>query len=255
MRLRSPPVESGSYHRKMAAVVFKLRALRHWTQNECALRAGFSLTDVQVIEDLRPTTTGHWDRRITALERAFTMPLRQIVSDEIAPGSGITVLPFVTTDHSIHQNSFEWTSDGILLDVVDHAPQFSLLPVALIKRFIGKDLPESFMHFVKRRASVQPQGVVDRPGSLWGHYQRLITAAKRDDYTAPLRYDAVTSEGQQVLREVTCVKLSGNCFETQTHVIAEAKRLDLECCGKYDDCRACMSADAARVFSRIQHAS
>ena len=248
-------LQPSGFHQRIAALVRKLRGLRNWSQSECALRGGISPADVQVVEDQLSTTVNNWERRITCRERAFAMPLRKIVAEDMAVESGTNVVPFLTADQPIHQNSFEWTGGGVLLDVVDHAPQFSLLPVTLIKRFIGKNLPESFMHFVKRRSAVVTQSAIARPHSLWNHYQRLITAAKRDEYAAPLRYDAVTSSGQKLLRKVTCVKLSDDCFETQTHVVSEVKTLDLACCGKYDDCRACISADAARVFSRIKRAS
>ena len=95
--LSSSILQPAEYHQRMAALVAKLRSLRHWTQNECALRGGLSPADVQVIEDLRPTTPTHWDRRIIALERAFNVPLRKIVETDMRPGRTIRVLPFVAT--------------------------------------------------------------------------------------------------------------------------------------------------------------
>ena len=86
-----------SYHHKMAALVKKLRWLHHLTQNECALRGGISTADVQVVEELRPTTIKHWEKRITALERAFDVPLREMVEKDMRSGRSIRVLQLVAS--------------------------------------------------------------------------------------------------------------------------------------------------------------
>ncbi len=97
----SSVLEPTVYHHKMAALVKQLRWLRHLTQNECALRGGISPADVQVIEDLRPTTNAHWEQRISALERAFDVPLREMVEKDMRPGRTIRVLPFVAAENNV----------------------------------------------------------------------------------------------------------------------------------------------------------
>lgn len=256
MSSSSSVVEFAVYHEKMSALVARLRGLRQWTQTECALRGGISRADVQVIEDLRPTTIAHWDRRIVALERAFDLPLREIVDEQMRPASASPpplsffprVLPFVTATQSIHQNSFEWTGDGVMLDVADHAPQFALLPASVIRRFLGKKIPQLFLQTLANRTKKQVEAAVKKPHTIWGHYQRLIRAAKRDEYAAPLRYQSKQKDGQTFLREVTCQKLTSTRFETRTHIISHTKNLDLFCCGEYTDCANCLGGDAARFF-------
>lgn len=245
MSSSSSVVEFTVYHEKMSALVARLRGLRHWTQTECALRGGISRADVRVVEDLRPTTTAHWDRRIVALERAFDLPLREIVDEDMRPGRPVRVLPFVTATQSIHQNSFEWTGDGRMLDVADHAPQFQLMPLSFLRRWLGVKVPDQFLKLMQIRAHTRVTSAISRPQSLWTHYQRLINAAKKSLHATPLRYEARTAAGQQLLREVTCIRLSKDRYETRTHVISEAKTLDLPCCGRHDDCRDCMSAQSS----------
>ena len=255
MSSSSSVVKFTVYHEKTSALVARLRGLRHWTQTECALRGGISLADVRVIEDLMPTTTAHWDLRIAALERAFDLPLREIVDEDMRPGKPVRVLPFVTATQSIHQNSFEWTGDGVMLDVVDHAPQFELMPLSFLRRWLGVKIPDQFLKLMKIRARTRVTSAISRPQSVWSHYQRLINAAKKSLYASPLRYEARTAAGLHLLREVTCIRLSTDRYETRTHVISSRKSFDLPCCGRHDDCRDCMSVQSSQEIRLLKQIS
>jgi len=60
---------------RTAVLSKRLRTIRGWTQNECALRSGLSLADIQAVEECRLTLPKHHARRIRKLERAFDVPL------------------------------------------------------------------------------------------------------------------------------------------------------------------------------------
>ena len=195
--------------------------------------------------------------RLLGLERAFGINMFSAVGrvddlnapDRPQPRPNTHVLPFVTPNRSIHQNSFVWTADGILTDTVEYAPHLSVLPQHLIRRFIGKKIPQRFLANASRQTKSKVSNAVHSPHNLWKHYQRLLTAAKRDEATAPLRYEAKLSAGETTItREVTCVKLSSNAYETQTHVIHQAKRLDVPCCRRFQDCSECFLSTAKKLL-------
>ena len=80
------------------------------------------------------------------------------------------------------------------------------------------------------------------PHSLFGHYKRLINAAAKDVYARPLRYQANARHGgAKLVREVTCIKLSENRYETRTHVISKEKHIDAPCCRQHADCSQCFN--------------
>ena len=237
----------------------KLRLTKGWSLQQLAHRAGLRDHDIVAIEENHTASADVTMHRLVGLERAFGINMFSAMGrvddlnapDRPHPRPNTHVLPFVTPQRSIHQNSFVWTADGVLTDTVDHAPHLSVLPQHLIRQFIGKQIVPVTRTLVQRVVANASWGrnAVHTPQQIFNHYQRLLTAAKLDQATAPLRYEAKLLAGETtVIREVTCVKLSANAYETQTHVIHQAKRLDVRCCGRFQGCAECFLATAKTLL-------
>jgi transcriptional regulator with XRE-family HTH domain len=239
--LATPPWESGH-------LIQKLRTARGWSIQQLAHSAGLTDHDIVAIEESQPCKASDIVRRLRGLESAFGVNIISAVAavDDLnrkpksPPERTGIVIPFVTEATSIHQNSMEWTANGRLIDVADHVPHLAVIPIGLIRGFLGHKVPEKFMRTVKRKIRSVVTNALPSPHSLFGHYRRLIHAARKDEYARPLRYEANAMHGgAKLVREVTCLKLSANTFETRTHIISRKKHIDSACCARFDNCSEC----------------
>ena len=227
----------------------KLRLALGWSVDECAYHASLRPVDILSIEAGEPCNPKALHDHILKLENAFGIDILKAFhkmhrSDDTSNKNGL-VLPFVTPTITIHQNSMEWSRQGVLKDAVELAPHLGVLPPGMIKQFVGRKVPSKFLDFLKRKTQAQITNRIQSPHALFGHYKRLIDASARSEYTPPLRYDAKLNRSDStVTREVTCVKLSSDAFETQTRVISKEKRIqrafvDVSCCREFKDCSEC----------------
>ena len=179
----------------LSDIIELCRREHEWTQTDLARAAHVSIAVIQSAE----TNAGTVDTSsIVAISAALNVDLIEAYrrAQNRNNPTNITldrakIIPFVTATIAIHQNSFEWTEDGVLLDVADHAPHLSLLPTKIIKRFIGKKIPLHFRQQLKQKATavIRTAGptpksdvtAITRPADLWSHYQRLIHAARDDE--------------------------------------------------------------------------
>jgi len=254
----------------------KVRASKGWSIHQCAVASGLRDLDVLAVEDNQPATAELHIHRLSGLERAFGINMIAAVhsiphlNDPDRPSSRDTdrrrptrLLPFVTPQRSIHQLSMEWSRDGVMVDAFEHAPHLSVISPNLLMQFRGRQIPQRFYkgvypdtHWSTPRIRQQVIAAVRAPHQLFAHFKRLIAGAIRQDWTPPLRYEAkLANGGAKVTREVTCVRLSANAYETQTHVISEEKRLqrafvDVKCCGRFRDCTQCFDEAFRRIFEQ-----
>ena len=234
---------------RLSHYVKKLRRGRGWTVNECAYHATLRPDDILSLEAGQPCAPKLLHDRILKLENAFGVNIfnafENLFRQKARNGESSLIIPFVTPKISIHQNSMEWSRSGVLKDAVELAPHLSVLPQGLLKRFIGRKIPKNFLTFLKRKTRAQVTNAVHSPHALFGHYKRLINASAQSVYTPPLRYEAkLNGADGTVTREVTCVKLSTDAYETQTRVISKNKKLqrafvDTPCCGEFENCGEC----------------
>jgi len=243
---------------KLSHYVKKLRLALGWSIDECAYHASLRPIDIISIEDGEPCSHKPLHAHILKLENAFGIDIlktfdRMYPPKEQSDDTNL-ILPFVTPEISIHQNSMEWSRNGILKDAVEIAPHLAVLPQGMIKKFIGRKIPSNFLSFLKQKTRARITRGIQSPHTLFGHYRRLIHASARSEYTPPLRYEAKLNRSDStVIREVTCVKLSSNAFETQTRVISKQKKIqrafvDVSCCGDFDDCSECYLKSLAALL-------
>ena len=234
---------------RLSHSVKKLRLLRGWSIDECAYHASLRPADIRSLETAEPCTPKILHDRLLQLENAFGIDL---INEFVTPPgqSGFTaenslILPFVSRKISVHQNSMEWSRSGILQGVMEHAPHLGILPKNMIKRFIGRKVPPGFVDVLKQKTRFRFANSIRSPYAWFSHYKRLIEASARSEWTAPFRYEAkLIGSETNVTREVTCVKLSANAYETQTRVISKNKLIerafvDVACCKDFDDCSKC----------------
>ena len=238
-----------------------LRVERGWSIDECAYHASLRPADILSLEAGRPCPVKKLCDHLLKLENAygvnFVNSFKELFSQGPEEGgdTGI-VVPFVTPSISIHQNSMEWSRAGVLKDAVELAPHLAVLPQGMIKRFVGRKIPSSFLSYLKQKTQTRVTNSAQSPTALFGHYKRLIEAASRGEYTPPLRYEAkLSGSNNTVTREVTCVKLSTDAYETQTHVISNYKALeqplvDVACCGEYENCTECYKQSFINAIRR-----
>ena len=241
---------------RLSHYVKKLRRSRGWSIDECAYHSSLRAADIISVETAQPCPPKVLHDRILKLENAFGLNIfsnyQELLNRNHQTAKSSLIIPFVTPTISIHQNSMEWSRSGVLQDVIELAPHLSVLPQGMIKKFIGRKIPKNFLGFLNHKARTRVTSAVHSPHALFSHYKRLIDASSRSEYTPPLRYEAkLTGSNGIVTREVTCVKLSTDVYETQTRVISKNKQLerafvDVTCCGEYQDCSECY-AEAVNV--------
>ena len=245
----------------LAHYLKKLRLELGWSIDECAYHASLRPGDIILMESGKPCSPKLLHDRLLKLENAFGVDILNIYATLLRrspPSEGPSlVLPFVSPKISIHQNSMEWSRAGVLQGVVEHAPHLGVLPQGLIAKFIGRKIPKNFLTILKNKTRARVTNAVKSPHALFGHYKRLIDASARSQYTPPLRYEAKLHRSSgTVIREVTCVKLSSNVFETQTRVISQHKQLerafvDVACCGEFKDCSECYEQSLSVAIKAI----
>jgi len=245
---------------RLSHYVKKLRRSRGWSIDECAYHASLRAADIISVETAQPCPPKVLHDRILKLENAFGVNIFSNYQELSKRNHQTTecgfIVPFVTPMISIHQNSMEWSRAGVLQDVIELAPHLSVLPQGMVKKFIGRKIPKNFLGFLKHKARTRVTSPVHSPHDLFGHYKRLIEASSQSEYTPPLRYEVkLNGHNGTVTREVTCVKLSTDVYETQTRVISKNKQLerafvDVPCCGAYQDCSKCY-AEAGNVALKV----
>lgn len=246
---------------RIAHYLKKLRNARGWSVDECAYHASLRPNDIRSLEAAQTCPPKVLRDRILKLENAFGVNLfssyENLLSENNKSDDSRLIFPFVTPTISIHQNSMEWSRAGVLKDVVELAPHLGVLPQGMIKQFIGRKIPNNFLRFLKQKTRSHITNAIQSPHALFGHYKRLLDASAKSEYTPPLRYQAKLhgSDGT-VTREVTCVKLSADVYETQTRVIAKKKPLDrafvdVPCCGEFSDCTECYKHNLTAALKAI----
>ena len=243
---------------KLSHYLKKLRLALGWSIDECAYHASLRPIDIISVEDGEPCSHKALHDHILKLENAFGIDILKTFNRMYRPkeqsDDTSLILPFVTPEISIHQNSMEWSRDGVLKDAVELAPHLAVLPQGMIKKFIGLKIPSNFLEFLKQKTRARITRGIQSPHTLFGHYRRLIHASAQSEYTPPLRYEAkLNGSDGTVTREVTCVKLASNAFETQTRVISKQRKIqrafvDVSCCREFNDCSECYIKSLAALL-------
>jgi len=250
----------GGWH--LGHLVRKIRLIKGLTVGQLARLSNLSSGEICAVEsDESGQAPSLYLGRIKKLETVLGVDFLRaadVLTGRLKlTGQDGTVHPFVSEQHSIHQNSMEWTEDGRLLDAYELAPQFAIVPSEIVRSFIGKKIPTSEIRKMKTFAHTRVVGgahINDARTSrlsLWGHYQRLINAARDDEETPPLRYNAslVRAAGAtRVTREVTAIRLSSGIYETRTHIVRTDKRIDLPCCGSFSSCAECFLRSSTELL-------